>query len=289
MSVLVFAAAVVVALVLRPQAGVAIALLFLVFVPLEKLFALRRQRVFRRGLLTDLTHLLVNNLFVVVGTVALVVLAALPLVWMRAFDVEAALPGPVAIGLAFTVAFVGNYVGHRLTHAVPFLWRFHAVHHSIEEMDWVASGRLHPLDAAFTQGCAVLPLFLLGYDGGAFVGVGAVVTLLALFQHANVRLRFPVLRWVVLTPEWHHWHHARDPDARDTNFGLPVIDKVFGTAYLPRDRRPSGFGIPDPVPAGSYLAHLAYPFTRPTPPPPVGAIAHPGGGPIAPTRRAVTP
>jgi sterol desaturase/sphingolipid hydroxylase (fatty acid hydroxylase superfamily) len=81
---------------------------------------------------------------------------------------------------------------------VPFLWRFHAVHHSIEEMDWVASGRLHPLDQAFTQAFTVLPLFLLGYDAGVFAGVAVFVTLLALFQHANVRLRFPVLRWVAL-------------------------------------------------------------------------------------------
>ena len=67
--------------------------------------------------------------------------------------------------------FVGGYWGHRLSHTVPFLWRFHAVHHSIEEMDWLAAGRLHPLDQAFTQACAILPLFLLGYSRGVFAGV----------------------------------------------------------------------------------------------------------------------
>ena len=90
-----------------------------------------------------------------------------------------------------------------------------------------------------------------------------LVAALAIFQHANVRLRFPVVRWIVPTPEWHHWHHATDPAARDRNFGLPLIDKVFGTAYLPRGRRPSGFGIADPVPAQGYVAHLRYPFARP--------------------------
>jgi sterol desaturase/sphingolipid hydroxylase (fatty acid hydroxylase superfamily) len=88
------------------------------------------------------------------------------------------------------------------------------------------------------------------------------VTLLALFQHANVRLRFPVLRWVINTPEWHHWHHAIDDEARDKNFGLPLLDKAFGTAYLPKDVRPTGFGTHDPVPQDSYLGHLAYPFTK---------------------------
>jgi sterol desaturase/sphingolipid hydroxylase (fatty acid hydroxylase superfamily) len=261
-AVLTFAAAVVFALVLRGGAAIGIALLFLVFVPLEKLFALRPQKVFRRGLLTDLTHVLVNNALVTVATVVLVVVAALPLIWVRGFDVEAALPASVAIGTAVVLVSVGNYWGHRLTHRVPLLWRFHAVHHSIEQMDWVASGRLHPLDSGFTQAFTVLPLFLLGYDAGVFAGVTVFITLLALFQHANVRLRFPVLRWVVNTPEWHHWHHAIDAEARDTNFGLPVVDWIFGTAYLPKGRRPAGFGTHDPVPEDGYLRHLAYPFTR---------------------------
>ena len=261
-TILTFAAAVGFALVLRGGAAIGIALLFVVFVPLEKLFALRKQRVFRTGLLTDLTHILVNGAVTAVAVVALVVVAAIPVFWIRRFDLVGALPTEAAVGLAVALVAVGNYWGHRLTHQVPFLWRFHSVHHSIEQMDWVASGRLHPLDQAFTQAFTVFPLFLLGYGTGVFGGVAVFVTLLALFQHANVRLRFPGARWVINTPEWHHWHHAIDDDARDKNFGLPVVDKLFGTAYLPKDRRPVGFGTRSPVPADGYLRHLAYPFTR---------------------------
>jgi sterol desaturase/sphingolipid hydroxylase (fatty acid hydroxylase superfamily) len=92
--------------------------------------------------------------------------------------------------------------------------------------------------------------------------VTTIITLLALFQHANVRLQFPVIRWIIPTPEWHHWHHASDLEAHDTNFGLPIVDKLFGTSYLPKDRRPTGFGIDDPVPQDGYLSHLAYPLRR---------------------------
>jgi sterol desaturase/sphingolipid hydroxylase (fatty acid hydroxylase superfamily) len=155
----------------------------------------------------------------------------------------------------------GVYWGHRLQHRSAFLWRFHSVHHSIEQMDWVASGRLHPLDQAFTQAFTAFPLVLLGYGAGVFGGVAVFITVLALFQHANVRLRFPGVRWVINTPEWHHWHHAIDDHARDKNFGLPVVDKLFGTAYLPTGVRPSGFGTRSPVPADGYLRHLAYPFS----------------------------
>jgi len=259
---LTFGAALVVALMLRGTAVVGIAVLFLLFVPLEKLFAFRKQKVFRRGLLTDLTHILVNGLFSAVGAIVLVVLFALPLIWVRGFDLVGYLPTEVVIPLAVVLVVIGNYWGHRLTHRVPFLWRFHAVHHSIEQMDWVASGRLHPVDQSFTQAFTILPLFLLGYEGGVFAGVAVFITLLALFQHANVRLRFPIVRWIINTPEWHHWHHAIDTRANDKNFGLPIVDKIFGTAYLPKGERPSGFGIHDPVPEVGYLRHLAYPFTK---------------------------
>lgn len=251
----------VVALVIRGGAVVGVAVLFLIFVPLEKLFALRPQKVFRRGFLTDLVHLLVNNVLITVGLIAALVVVTIPFFWLRHLDVQAALPAAAAAGLALVIVFVGQYWAHRMTHQVPLLWRFHAVHHSISDMDWLASARLHPLDQVFTHGAVVVPLYLLGYNGAVFGGAVVFFTFLALFQHANVRLRFPGLRWVINTPEWHHWHHALDAEAINTNFGLPIIDKLFGTAYLPRDRRPSGFGTPDAVPPVGYVRQLAYPFT----------------------------
>jgi sterol desaturase/sphingolipid hydroxylase (fatty acid hydroxylase superfamily) len=259
---LVFVAALVFALLARGPAIIGFALLFVIFVPLEKLFALRPQKVFRPGLLTDLTHLLANRFFVTIGAVAFAVAMALPFIWVRSFHIVDALPAAVSVPLALVLVFVGNYWGHRLTHQVPFLWRFHAVHHSISQMDWVAAARLHPLDSAFTQAFTIVPLFLLGYGGGVFAGAAVAVTLLAIFQHANVRLRFPFVRWLIPTPEWHHWHHAIDDDAINRNFGLPVVDVLFGTAYMPRDVRPTGFGTNDPVPPDGYLRHIAYPFTK---------------------------
>ena len=217
--------------------------------------------MFRRGFLTDLTHLLVNNALTAAGLFVVVVAAMIPFFWVRRLDLAGHLPPTVAVIVAAVIVLFGQYWAHRLTHQVPFLWRFHAVHHSIEHMDWLASARLHPLDQVFTQGSVVVPLYLLGFNGGVFGGVVVFFTLLALFQHANVRLRFPVLRWVINTPEWHHWHHAIDREAINTNFGVPVIDRLFGTAYLPRGKRPSGFGTRERVPPLGYGRQLAYPFT----------------------------
>jgi sterol desaturase/sphingolipid hydroxylase (fatty acid hydroxylase superfamily) len=259
---LVTVAALLLGLATRGAGVVGIVFLFLLFVPLEKLFAFRPQKVFRRGYLTDLTHLLVNNALTAAGLIVVIVAAMIPFFWVRRLDIAGALPPTVAVIVAALFVFVGQYWAHRLTHQVPFLWRFHAVHHSIENMDWMASARLHPLDQVFTQGAVVVPLYLLGFNGGVFGGVVVFFTLLALFQHANVRLRFPVLRWVINTPEWHHWHHAIDREAINKNFGLPVVDKLFGTAFMPRDKRPSGFGTREPVPPVGYGRHLAYPFTK---------------------------
>jgi sterol desaturase/sphingolipid hydroxylase (fatty acid hydroxylase superfamily) len=259
---LVTVAALVIALVTRGTAVVGIAVLFLVFVPLEKLFALRPMKVFRRGFLTDLTHLLVDNLLITVGLLAAIVVALIPFFWLRRLDVVGGLPTWASVTIAVLITLFGQYWAHRATHQVPLLWRFHSVHHSIENMDWMASARLHPIDQIFTHGAVVIPLFLLGYGGSVFGGVVVFFTLLALFQHANVRLRFPVLRWVINTPEWHHWHHALDREAINTNFGTPVIDWLFGTAYMPKGKVPSGFGTVEPVPPVGYVRQLAYPFTQ---------------------------
>jgi sterol desaturase/sphingolipid hydroxylase (fatty acid hydroxylase superfamily) len=247
---------------LRGPAVIGVGLLFLVFVPIEKLFALRPQKVFRRGWLTDFTHILVNNTLSTIAGIALAVAMAIPLLWLRPFDLEGQLPVEASVAVAAVIVLLGSYWGHRLSHTVPLLWRFHAVHHSIEEMDWLASGRLHPLDQAFTQACFLTPLIVLGYGGGAFGGVAVLFTALAIFQHSNTRLRFPGLRWVINTPQWHHWHHSSHEEARDKNFGVPVVDRIFGTAYMPKGVYATEFGIPDPVPATSYVRQMAYPFTK---------------------------
>jgi sterol desaturase/sphingolipid hydroxylase (fatty acid hydroxylase superfamily) len=161
---------------------------------------------------------------------------------------------------AVLIADVAQYWAHRATHRVPFLWRFHKVHHSIEEMDWLAAGRLHPLDSVFTRAVTILPLYVLGFTRETFGAYLAVTALQAIFIHANVRFRFGALRWVTATPEFHHWHHADEPAAINKNFAgnLPVLDVIFGTCYLPH-HMPSAYGMGERAPMG-YVAQLAWPF-----------------------------
>jgi sterol desaturase/sphingolipid hydroxylase (fatty acid hydroxylase superfamily) len=235
-----------------------------IFIPIERAFTLHPQRVFRAGWKTDVVHFVVNNLFTTVGIFVAVVSfgtalhALVPAALRSAIARE---PGIAQFAEAMLLSEFCFYGAHRMTHAVPWLWKFHKVHHSITEMDWLAAGRLHPIDQAFTRSCAVLPLYALGFSRATFGAFLVFSTFQAIFIHANVRLTFGPLRYVVATPEFHHWHHANDAERYNTNFAgeFPWVDALFGTLQLDGGHFPSRYGIDDPAPAG-YLAQLAWPF-----------------------------
>ena len=154
------------------------------------------------------------------------------------------LPWVAQFVLMVLVSDFTQYWVHRAFHAVPLLWRFHAVHHSAEQMDWLAGSRLHLVDIAVTRGLTYVPIYVLGFANRRWWRTSIFVSAQATFIHANVRFEWRWLRWILATPRFHHWHHAAEPEAVDTNFAvhLPVLDVLFGTAYLP-DRWPSAYGI----------------------------------------------
>jgi lathosterol oxidase len=129
-------------------------------------------------------------------------------------------------------------------------------------MDWLAGSRLHVVDVLLTRGFTFIPLFLLGFETAPLYAYLVFVSIHAVFIHANVSWRFP--RWVeavIVTPRFHHWHHAAEPEAIDKNFAvhLPWIDKLFGSHHAPEGRWPQAYGIAgDPVPDG-FLRQLAFP------------------------------
>jgi sterol desaturase/sphingolipid hydroxylase (fatty acid hydroxylase superfamily) len=262
--VLITSALVLAALSVRGGIVIGMVVLAVIFIPLERMFALRPRKILRVGWRTDVVHYLINGAALQVGIVIAVAVVGTVL---RAFvpaPVRAAIaasPSGAQIAAALAIATIGGYAGHRAAHEVPLLWRFHRVHHSVRDMDWLAASHLHPVDQIFTRSAAVLPLYALGFGRisvGAFV---VVLTLQAIFIHANVRLTFGPLRWVIATPQFHHWHHARDPRAYNSNYAgeFPAIDALFGTLYLPPGRWPAQYGIDEREPAG-YLRQLVWPL-----------------------------
>lgn len=264
--------------------------LLAIFVPLETLFPLVRRQFWQRpGVWTDLIHFFVTTglrrLLTLVLAYVLITLLGF-LVYPPLQQLMLSPPWWVQCAVALVIFEIGAYWGHRWAHTVPVLWRFHAVHHSSEHLDWLAASRLHPFDQTFIRLCGILPVYFLGFTKAHFAFLVGVEGLLALFIHANVRFRFGWLEWLVATPVFHHWHHANE-DAATTNknFGglFPWVDALFGTLLLP-DRFPKKYGIDEPMAPG-YLGQLAQPFRAapqlPTPPtPPASVRADPGEKPV---------
>jgi sterol desaturase/sphingolipid hydroxylase (fatty acid hydroxylase superfamily) len=199
---------------------------------------------------------------------------ALLIAWL----IHSALPASVtgaAAGLplwarmvaAMIVGEIGFYWGHRWSHESPFLWRFHAVHHSAEHVNFLVNTRGHPVDMIFTRLCGLTLLY--ATDLTSPVGPNpSLVPMLVLFIgslwsffiHANVRWRLGPLEEIIASPAFHHWHHTLE-DHKDHNYSsmLPFIDRLFGTFYLPK-AWPKDYGTSTPVPEtmiGQLLEPLA--------------------------------
>jgi sterol desaturase/sphingolipid hydroxylase (fatty acid hydroxylase superfamily) len=252
------------------QVSAWLAILVVIFVPLERLFAAHPYRTLRKGILTDLGYYFLSSLLPILvlsaplGLLAwsvhrvipegfLATMASLPL-WARAL-------------LGLVAGELGYYWAHRWSHEIPFLWGFHCIHHSAEHVDFLVNSRAHPVDLVFGRLCALLPIYVLGLGGPlALEGsqVPVLVNLIGLtwgfFIHANLRWRFGPLEWLISTPAFHHWHHTRTgPINRNYSSTLPWLDWIFGTLYLPRKEWPAEYGIQAKVPE-SLAGQLAYPF-----------------------------
>lgn len=146
---------------------------------------------------------------------------------------------------------------------MPFLWGFHAVHHSSKSMDWLAGARMHVVEIVLMRAVTSLPLLTLGFAPSAMQAYVAIVYVTSSLVHANLRGDFERLGKVFVTPRFHHWHHGLEAEAIDVNFAIhfPWIDKLFGTYHLPKGRWPKDYGVPEKVPRG-FVRQLAYPWVR---------------------------
>jgi sterol desaturase/sphingolipid hydroxylase (fatty acid hydroxylase superfamily) len=176
-------------------------------------------------------------------------------------DAIRSLPLLLQVVLLIAAADFVQYFTHRAFHEVPWLWKFHAVHHSSEHMDWLAGSRSHFLEILIDRSLVMVPLYLLGTDKAAIDAYVLFAAAQAVFVHANVRIKFGPLKYLLTTPQFHHWHHSSDKPAIDTNYAvhLPIYDKLFGTFHMPDEHWPVEYGTTTRLPR-TYLEQVAYPF-----------------------------
>lgn len=242
------------------SAAAGFAVLALMFGPMERAYPARVQAVLRPEWRLDLAYFVAQYLLWAVTTVWVLERA-------RAFvgpDVPSSLPWVAQAAIVLLGGDLAVYVFHRACHRFDVLWRFHAVHHSAERLDWLAAHREHPLDGLATETVVNLPALLLGFSVSAIAPVVVFRGLWAVFIHSNVRLPLGPLELLFGSPALHRWHHARVARTRH-NFGnlAPWTDVLFGTFHRPADGDAYPLGLVGSYPRtwlGQLLAPLGLRF-----------------------------
>jgi sterol desaturase/sphingolipid hydroxylase (fatty acid hydroxylase superfamily) len=162
------------------------------------------------------------------------------------------------------IIFISDFIGywtHRWLHTAKW-WDIHAIHHSSENVDWLSSVRVHPINDIISRSAQSIPVLLLGF---APISVEMYAPFLAAylgFVHANVPWNYGIFGYLITSPVYHRWHHSKEPEAIDKNFAalFPIFDLMFGTFYLPKNKQPSEFGLHGDQIPNDFVKHLVYPW-----------------------------
>lgn len=241
-------------------------LMAIIFVPVERLWPrYLKQGTFRKEWLIDTvyfmsTHLPLQILSFLVFMPSTIASKYLASPWLK--QTIGASPWFFQFLLAVLLADLVEYCAHLALHKVPFLWRFHAIHHSSKGLDWLAGSRAHFIEDIFVRGLIAVPL-MIGFSTPIITAYLIFVTLHATWAHCNFR---PTVKWLepyLVFPRHHHWHHASTKEALDKNFAIhfPWIDKIFGTFYCP-DEWPETFGLDGEEIPDTFLKQTVEPFFK---------------------------
>jgi sterol desaturase/sphingolipid hydroxylase (fatty acid hydroxylase superfamily) len=162
------------------------------------------------------------------------------------------------------------YWTHRIFHGHG-LWRYHAIHHSSEHLDWLSAFRFHPINLIFHSVLVDSILLLSGIAPQVLIWLVPFQLFMSGFVHADVDWDLGPFRMVIASPVFHRWHHTDVARGGEKNFAptFPIIDVVFGTYYMPKGVIPDHFGVDDPNFPASLEGQMLYPFkgAKPTPQP----------------------
>ncbi len=245
---------------------ISVVVLAAVYWPLEWAWPARAgQRWLRARVGTD--FLFLTGQYLVWNALAVAIL-----VWVRAHvdvagtfeSVRGVLQRQPFVIQAIEALLLGDlsvYWFHRASHRFEFLWRFHAVHHTAEQLDWLAAHREHPVDGILTQLFINLPGIMMGFDFATLSSFIVFRGLWAIFIHSNARLPLGPLGSLFGSPQWHRWHHAKHPGVVANFANLsPWCDFLFRTHHRGVEGNETfEMGVPEAWPT-SYPGHLLAPF-----------------------------
>jgi sterol desaturase/sphingolipid hydroxylase (fatty acid hydroxylase superfamily) len=156
-----------------------------------------------------------------------------------------------------------TYWIHRAFHG-PHGWKYHAVHHSSKELDWISAARFHPMNVFLGTVLVDVGLLLAGISPNAMLIVGPFTTASSAFVHANLNWTLGPFKYVIAGPVFHRWHHTTADRGGSKNFAstFPIWDLLFGTFYMPKNVLPDAYGVDDTSFPESLGAQMLYPFRQ---------------------------
>ncbi len=165
------------------------------------------------------------------------------------------------VGLYLLGSDLVMYATHRLFHGAH-LWRFHAVHHSSEHLEWTSATRFHPVDQILHGILSDIVMLLLGIPPEVVAWLMPWTVGSSALVHANLDWDFGVFRYVLVSPVYHRWHHTAAERGGSGNFAgtFPLFDLLFGTFYMPEDERPDRYGVDDTRFPKDFVGQLRHPF-----------------------------
>lgn len=241
-------------------------LMALIYVPIERLWPqYPQQGTFREQWTLDVVYFMSTHLPIQVLSFLVLLPATEATRYLAIPSLQEGIgrmPWLVQFLLAILVADLAEWFIHWAFHKVPFLWRFHSIHHSSPALDWIAGSRSHFVDDTLVRGFILVPM-MLGFSQGIIVAYLIFVTLHATWCHCNFGPDARFLEKFFVLPRYHHWHHSSQKEAIDKNFAIhfPWIDRLFGTHYLP-DAWPTTYGLKGEAIAPGFLRQTVEPFFR---------------------------
>jgi sterol desaturase/sphingolipid hydroxylase (fatty acid hydroxylase superfamily) len=254
------------------QGLITLAILFVVFSFMERVFTFSSSKKPWRATLLDLQYAFLSMLYP--PFIYFILFAFFGFLELQ-FEANPSNPRisiPQFAGEVLILLFVRDvliYIRHRIFHLRP-VWAFHSIHHSSEEVNWTSAVRFHPVENMIESTAEIL-LFLaatvLGFYPGALSVVGLVIGVHNFFIHSNLRWTFGPLRYIFVSPVFHRWHHSDTKEAADKNFAamFSCIDWAFGTFYMPMNSRPDTTGLSGrekTVHPRTFAKQLLYPFRK---------------------------
>ncbi len=236
-----------------------------IFLTLEKLFPrYKDQLIMRPEWDTDLFYFVFNHLAIS----AIIVFANYHIGhfdWAVNVSVQeyiASTPVVLQFILIVICADFLLYWEHRAYHEIKVLWPIHAVHHSIENIDWLAGSRGHFVQVFSERAMVMIPLYLLGVGQESLNLYVTFAALQAVVIHCNLGISFGPIKYILVTPQFHHWHHSSEKPAIDTNYSAHTVlfDRVFNTYHFPKNHWPAKYGTTERLPR-TVIGQTLYPVT----------------------------